>query len=176
MTLPNPASAAPLGPAARTGNTAFPTSVALLLLRLALGWTFIRHGYQLVFELGADNFARNLHLPLLPEIVWAYLAVWGQLLGGISIFLGLFARLGSLPLIVNMLVAIAIVHLPNGFMLVSDYAHPERIGYEYNLNLIAEALVILLAGPGLISLDALLFRRGLWAIGPQPLDQPVKRV
>ena len=166
---------APLGPAARQGNTAFPTAVALLLLRLALGWTFIRHGYQLVFEVGAENFAKNIQLPLLPPILWAYMAVWGQLLGGISIFLGLFARLGALPLIVNMLVAIATVHAANGFLLISDYAHPEKIGYEYNVNLIAESLIILIAGPGLISLDALLFKRGLWAIGPQPLDQPVRR-
>ena len=43
-------------------------------------------------------------------------------------------------------------------------------GYEYNVNLIAESLVVLIAGPGLISLDALMFRRGLWARGPQPLD------
>lgn len=37
-------SAAPLGPGARQGNTAFAVSVAVLLMRLALGWTFIFHG------------------------------------------------------------------------------------------------------------------------------------
>ena len=35
--LPNTVSPAPLGPAARTGNTAFATSLALLILRLVLG-------------------------------------------------------------------------------------------------------------------------------------------
>ena len=164
-TTPSPT---PLGPIARQGNTAFATSVALLLVRLALGWTFIYHGYQLIFEVGAENFSHNIHLPVLPPILWAYMAIWGQFLGGISILLGLLARIGSLPLIVNMLVAIATVHLPNGF----DNTHK---GYEFNVNLIAESLLILIAGPGLISLDALLFKRGLWAIGPQPLDQPVRR-
>ncbi|HUO06864.1 MAG TPA: DoxX family protein [Phycisphaerae bacterium] len=159
--------AAPLGPAARQGNTAFATSVALLLVRLALGWTFIYHGYQLVFVFGAEKFAENLHLPVLPEIVWAYMAVWGQLLGGIGVCVGALARLWALPLIVNMLVAIATVHEPYGFALPK--------GYEYNVNLIAECLVVLIAGPGLISVDAFLFRRGLWARGAQPLDQPIRR-
>src|SRR5690349_15945001 len=87
---------APLGPMGRQGNTTFAVSVGLLMLRLALGWTFIYHGYQLVFEVGAEKFSQGLHMPVLPEIVWAYMAIWGQLLGGISIFLGLLARLGSL--------------------------------------------------------------------------------
>src|ERR1700744_6330453 len=101
--LSNP-SPVPLGPAARQGNTAFATSVALFMLRLALGWTFVYHGHQLVFEVGAENFAKGLHMPVLPAIVWAYLAAWGQLLGGISVLLGLLGRLGSILLIINMMV------------------------------------------------------------------------
>jgi putative oxidoreductase len=62
--LPNTVSAAPLGPAARTGNTAFATSLALLMLRLALGWTFIFHGSQKLFGAfgghGIDAFAAGL--------------------------------------------------------------------------------------------------------------------
>ena len=85
------------------------------------------------------------------------MAAYGQFLGGISILLGLLARLGTLPLIVNMLVAIATVHAKNGFSIQNG-------GYEFNLNLIAESLLILIAGPGIISLDALLLQ-------PRPLGQ-----
>jgi len=153
----------PLGPAALTGNAAFAMNVGLLFLRLALGATFIYHGWLLT--MGVHGFAEHLAtMPaILPKIAWAYLAAYGQLIGGISVTLGLLARLGTLPLIVSMLVAIVTVHAPNGF----DIRHG---GYEYNINLIAIALMILLAGPGLISADAFLFRRGLWARGPQPLS------
>jgi len=174
--LPNPASPAPLGPAARQGNTAFATSVALLFLRLALGWTFIYHGCQLAFGCfdgpGIQGFADSLAkdgLPaFLPPTAWATLAAYGQLIGGITVLLGLLTRLGTLPLIATMLVAIATVHAPHGFSI-------QKGGYEYNLNLIAMALTLLVAGPGIISADAFLFRRGLWARGPQPLSNPVTR-
>jgi len=158
----------PLGPGALTGNSAFAMSVGLLILRLALGATFVYHGWQLT--MGVHGFAEHLAtMPaILPKTAWAYLAAYGQLVGGISVMLGLLARLGTLPLIVSMVVAIVTVHAPHGF----DIQHH---GYEYNLNLIAMSLMILLAGPGLISLDAFLFRRGLWARGPQPLGEAEKR-
>jgi putative oxidoreductase len=167
---------APLGPAARTGNTAFATSVALLLVRLMLGWTFIFHGLQHALGLfdgpGIKGFSETLsHMPLpsfLPAAAWAYIAAYGELLGGLSVFFGLLARLGTLPLLATMFVAIANVHAHKGFS-------SQNGGYEYNLNLIAESVLILIAGPGLISLDAFLFRRGFWAHGAQPLDHPMTR-
>jgi len=172
--VPNPdLSNAPLGPTARQGNTAFATSIALLLVRLALGWTFIFHGAQLAFGAfggpGLEGFSKGLeHLPGLPPMAWAVLAAYGQFLGGVIVLLGLLARAGSLLLLANMFVAIATVHAPHGFSLQNG-------GYEYNVNLIAESLVVLIAGPGLLSVDAFLFRRGFWARGPQPLDQPATR-
>jgi putative oxidoreductase len=184
--LPNTVSPAPLGPAARQGNTAFATSLALLILRLMLGWTFIFHGAQKVFGIwgghGMEKFAESLGkmgLPgFLPPTAWAYMAAYGELLGGVAVLLGLLARLGTIPIIVTMLIAIAKVHGQNGFGGWSEMYEGKRIlhvGYEYNLALTAMALAILIAGPGLVSLDALLFRRGLWARGPQPLSEPGKR-
>src|SRR5579884_2143547 len=136
------AASAPLGPAARQGNTAFATSVALLVLRLALGWTFIYHGAQLAFGAfggpGPENFSKATAYPVLPAIVWAYMAAYGQFLGGVSIFVGVLARLGALDIIVIMMVAIASVHAPHGFSVQNG-------GYEYNFNLIAASLAILIA-------------------------------
>jgi hypothetical protein len=37
------------------------------------------------------------------------------------------------------------------------------------------AAALLIAGPGLISIDALIFRRSFWAKGPQPLGNPAPR-
>jgi putative oxidoreductase len=172
MTQPQPA---PLSPVALQGNTAFPTSVALLFLRLVLGWTFIYHGCQLSFGAfggpgisGMAGMLAKQNLPLLPPTVWACIAAYGQLLGGITIALGFLTRLGTLPILACMFVAIANVHAPHGFS-------SQNGGYEYNLNLIADSLLLLLTGPGLISLDALIFPKNLWARGPQPLNQPTPR-
>jgi putative oxidoreductase len=167
----------PLGPAALQGNSGFATSLALLLLRLVLGWVFIYHGGQKVFgwftENGQpqiskliDGLTRN-PLPVLPPPMWAWMAALGELLGGAFVFIGLLTRLATLPIIVTMLVAIATVHGPKGFGMQFG-------GFEYNLVLISMAGAILLAGPGLISADAFLFRRGLWSRGPQPLSDPHK--
>ena len=156
------------------GNAAFATSLAMLLLRLALGAVFIYHGSQLCFGAfdgpGVAKFAQMMeekHLPLLPATAWAYMAAYGEFLGGCGVFLGLLARLATLPLIVTMLVAIATVHAKNGFSMQNG-------GYEYNVVLIAIAAAILLVGPGLVSVDAFLFPKGLWACGPQPRGDPQK--
>jgi putative oxidoreductase len=189
--LPNTVSAAPLGPAGRVGNTAFATSLAILILRLVLGWTFVFHGSQKLFGAfgghGIEGFAQglaNMGLPgFLPPTAWAYLAAGGEFLGGLAVLLGLLARLGTIPIIVSMLVAIAKVHGVNGFggwtEMVQDKMDKSymvvHVGYEFNLALIAMCLVVLIAGPGLVSLDALIFKRGLWARGPQPLSEPGRR-
>ena len=150
------------------GNCSFAVSLALLLLRLALGATFIYHGGQKCFGWfdgpGIEAFSHFLKLPVLPAIVWAWMAAGSEFFGGLLILIGFLARLASIPLIITMLVAIATVTGANGF------AMPK--GYEVNLPYIAMAAAILLAGPGLVSVDAFVFRRGLWAHGPQPLGEP----
>lgn len=149
------------------GNDRMAVSLGLLLLRLALGWIFIFHGSQKLFGAfdgpGIAGFASHLQgLPLLPPIVWAYMAALGEFVGGVSVLLGLLTRLGAIPIIITMLVAIGTVHGKNGFSL-------QYMGYEYNVALIGMAAALVLTGPGLVALDALIFRRGLFARGPQPI-------
>ena len=154
------------------GNFSFALSMALLLLRLALGATFIYHGGQKCFGWfdgpGIENFSHFLKLPVLPSIVWAWMAAGGEFGGGVLVLLGFLSRLACIPLIVTMLVAIATVTGAKGFSMLNG-------GYEVNLMLIAMAATILLVGPGLVSADAYVFRRGFWARGPQPLGNPEPR-
>jgi putative oxidoreductase len=168
----------PLTPIQRQGNWIFANSLALLILRLALGWTFIYHGSQKLFGafdgIGMSTWIKameGMHMPLLPPTAWAYVSAGGEFFGGVLVFLGLLTRLGALPIIASMCVAIAKVHGKIGF----SSSPPSLPGYELNIALIAVSVALVLAGGGLISLDALLFKRGLWARGPQPLDQPFKR-
>jgi putative oxidoreductase len=162
---------APLTPGKCQGNWGFANSLGLLALRLVLGWIFIYHGSQKLFGAfggsGMDGFVANIngmHLPLLPGVAWAYMAACGEFFGGVFVFVGLLTRLAAVPIIVTMLVAIKTVTGSKGFM-----------GYEFNLALIAMSAALILTGAGLVSLDALIFKRGLWARGPQPLDQPAAR-
>jgi putative oxidoreductase len=155
-------------PNLRQGNSSFAISVALLILRLAMGWVFIHAGSQKLFGafggIGMSAWIQNMekmNLPLLPPVAWAYMAACGEFFGGVFVFLGALTRLASIPLIITMLVAIATVTGQKGFG-----------GYAYNLVLIAISVALMIAGPGLISVDAVLFRRGLWARGPQPLSDP----
>jgi len=181
MTIPADKSA-PLTPTQLQGNTAFATSVALLLLRLVFGWIFVYAGAGKAFGsfggFGIEKTAEGIGpmMPtFLPQMAWAYLVAYSELLGGLLIMLGLFTRLASVPLLITMIVAIKVATGMNGFGGTFDDKGNFQLGYAYNLILATLAVAFILTGPGLVSLDALLFRRNLLARGPQPLSDPIKR-
>jgi len=158
----------------RQGNWQFPNSLALLVLRLVMGWIFIYAGAGKLFgafggpgmngDTGFVHMIESQHLPVLPGVAWAWMAALGEFAGGILVMIGLLTRLAAVPLIITMVVAIATFTGSKGFG-----------SYGYNLILIAVGVALILSGAGLISIDAILFRRGLWARGPQPLANPVPR-
>jgi putative oxidoreductase len=176
--------AVPAPSLSRTGNDRFATSLALFVLRLILGWVFIYAGAGKLFGafggIGIDTWKSvmgmdAMKMPLLPPAAWAYISACSEFLCGILVLVGLLTRLAALPLIVTMCVAIGKAVGQNGF---GGIPHPDGSvdpGYAYNLTLIAVSFALLLTGPGLVSIDALLFRRGLWSRGPQPLSSPEAR-
>lgn len=121
---------------------------ATLILRVVVGIVFAVHGWQKLFLMGFDGVAGffgmiNIPLPFIAAVVVTLL----ELLGGIALILGIGTRYVSALLVINMLVAMFIVHMPNGFF-VSDN------GYELVLTLAAGALYFALTGAGTLSLDA----------------------
>jgi putative oxidoreductase len=167
----------PLTPLQRQGNWSFANSLGLLILRLIIGGIFIYAGSQKLFG-GIDKFAASpalQNLPLFSPVVWAWIAACGEFFGGLFVLLGLLTRLATLPIIATMLVAIIKVAGPNGFAGVYLGNGAVKQGYMMHLIIIAICIHLILAGAGLLSLDAFLFKRSLWARGPQPLDQPQPR-
>ncbi|MBY0529173.1 MAG: DoxX family protein [Rhabdochlamydiaceae bacterium] len=94
----------------------------------------------------------TLNLPY-PKLQ-AYLAVSTEVCGVILLFLGLLTRLISIPLIILLSVAIATVHWSHGFSFANN-------GFEIALYYILMLFVLLVFGPGGISVDAWIKRRWL---------------
>src|SRR5260370_143082 len=107
-------------------NTPSPAQVnaALLILRIASALAFLYHGSAILFGAfggpGPQKFAAFLHLP----VVVGYLVGLAQFAGGLAILSGALIRLGAACVIVVMLGAIFLVHLPHGF-----YAGSGGAGY-----------------------------------------------
>ena len=124
--------------------------LGLLILRLAVALIFFYHGYQKLF--GAPASALRAFPKMGFPSYFAYIAGSLEMFGAILLILGLFTRVISLLLAIEMGVAIARVHLPQGGI----YA----VGnYELPLSLAAACLALATVGAGMISLDAATFER-----------------
>jgi putative oxidoreductase len=72
--------------------------------------------------------------------------------GGVLVTLGLFTRLGCVLCLMTILVAAVIGHKGGGYLITNTPP-----GNEYTVNLAAVLFAMILLGPGIYSLDALLF-------------------
>ena len=121
--------------------TADQVNAALLSIRIASALAFLFHGSAILFGAfggpGPQKFAAFIHAPA----IVGYLVGLSQVFAGLTILTGILTRLGAACVIVNMLAAIFIVHLPHGF----DVA---QRGIEYALTQLLIALALLLTGAG----------------------------
>lgn len=137
-------------------------SVGLFFVRIVVGLAFVFHGYPKIMNPTAWMGPQTLTVPWsamtigpIPDWLQATVAAV-EFFGGIALVLGLFVRLAGLLLCADMIVAFVLVELPRG----TPFVAPGHT-LEPNLTYMVVAFLLLLTGPGAISLDAALF-------GPRP--------
>ena len=138
-------------------------NVALTVLRVIAGVTFMAHGAQKLFVFGFAGVSGAFAQMGVPAagVMGPFIALL-EFFGGIALVFGLLTRLAALGLAFVMLGAILLVHLKNGFFL------PQ--GFEFVLTLFAMSATLVLTGAGDFSLDGLISRRkGLVSTMPLPL-------
>jgi len=130
-------------------------------IRIILGVGFMAHGLA-KWSRGPVMFAELLkqaHVPL--PLANAWLVTLLEIFGGLALLIGAFVAIVSVPLIVSMLGAMFTVNIKFGFSavktlgLTSEGPKLGPPGYEINLLYIACLLVLILAGAGPWSIDAL---------------------
>jgi putative oxidoreductase len=139
---------------------ATPESWPLFVVRVVLGVIFFAHGAQKLFGWfggyglagTAGYFKQQLGIPAPLTTLVALV----ETLGGLGLVVGLLARLAALGVGIDMVVAIAKVHAPNGFFINWSLEPGKGHGYEMNLALIAMALAVLIGGAGALSIDGTL--------------------
>jgi putative oxidoreductase len=125
------------------------SGAGLAVLRIVTGFVFVMHGYQKFFGMGiggVTGFFGSLGVPGPHFFAMVVSAV--ELVGGIALVLGVLTRFVAIPLIIDMMTAIVIVHAKNGFFVPK--------GIEFVLMLMTSCITLVLAGPGAFSIDRVL--------------------
>lgn len=116
-----------------------------VFLRIGLAVVFMAHGYPKLFKkenfLGTAQFFESINIK--PGKFWVIVVGVVEFFGGILLIVGLFTQLVALLLAVDMLVAILKVNFKKGLV----------GGYEFELILLLSALVLVVLGAGVFSLD-----------------------
>ena len=122
-----------------------------LLLRLVFGWFWLETGWAKLhnLEFFAGRFVEwGIPWPMLSATVSGAT----DLIGGALLIIGLGTRLAAIPMIINMLVALAVVVLPT-ITTFNEFVELDEVLY------VCVLFWLLMAGPGKASLDHLLARR-----------------
>jgi putative oxidoreductase len=130
-------------------------SPLLLVIRLYWGWSFAQTGWGKLTHLEKTaGFFASLNIPL-PKLN-AIAAGCTECGGGILLALGLLARPVAVPLIFTMIVAYVTADNEALHALFSD---PDKFVSAAPFLFLLASVIVLVFGPGRLSLDALLRRK-----------------
>jgi putative oxidoreductase len=127
-------------------------SWGITVLRVVVGVVFLGHGAQKLFEWGFHGTVARfgaMGVPVPPVSAAIVTAV--ELIGGSALVIGLLTRWAAALNGFDMMVAILLVHLKNGFLKPGGFEHP--------LTLLAACIALVVLGPGAASVDGALAKR-----------------
>ena len=116
--------------------------IGKLILRLTVGVLLLLHGLAKITSGVKDISGMLTGIGLPAEL--AYGVYIGEILAPLLVILGLYARIGALIIVVNMVFAIALVHMKDLFVLGGGGGW----GIELQAFFLLTALVVALIGPG----------------------------
>ena len=124
--------------------------IAQTFVRIVVGIMFLMHVLT-KFKLGAAAVAANVFAKngIEPGLVWTYVVMSLETVGGFCLIIGLFTRFFVAAFAIEMLVALLFVHLPKGYAAGGG-------GYEYVLLIGAVCFVIAIRCGGPYSLDRII--------------------
>ena len=129
--------------------------IVLTMLRLVLGVVFFAHGAQkLLGWFGGFGYQGTMaamnQFGVSAPLVLLIIAI--EFFGGLGLIFGFLTRIPAFGVVVLMIGAIFMFHLPNGFFM-NWYGNQKGEGIEYHLLAIAIGAAILLRGAGAYSVD-----------------------
>jgi putative oxidoreductase len=123
-----------------------------LPIRIVAGITFVAHGLPKFENIaGTQGFFGSIGLP--PELALPVGLL--EVIGGIFLLVGVVTRISAALFIIDMIGAIVLVRLPDGFV----------DGYELESLLIAISVSLLITGPGRISVEWDILKREIFPRG-----------
>ncbi len=132
---------------------------AVLVMRFALGIVILPHGLQKMFgAFGGFGFSGTMAYFTtqagIPTI-FAFLAIMAEFLGSLGLISGLLTRIAAFGIGVNMVVAIFLVHIHNGFFMNWNGQQAGE-GFEYHLLALGLVIALMIKGGGRWSLDRMI--------------------
>ena len=129
--------------------------IGAFIARIALGIVILPHGLQkLVGLFGGAGFSGTVEFFVssgLPAFV-AILLIIGESFGALGLILGFLSRLAALGITIIMIGAVVTVQLQNGFFMNWTGTKAGE-GFEFHLLAIGLALIVLIKGGGIWSVD-----------------------
>ena len=145
----------------------FLQSPFLLLVRVYWGWQFWQAGWGKLQDISKPiGFFTELGIPF--PVLNAWFVSLLECFGGILLILGLASRLISIPLVIDMVVAYIAADRE---ALKSIFSEPDKFYAAAPYTLLFASLIVLVFGPGTISLDYLIARyvRKRHSAEPEPV-------
>ena len=131
-------------------------SWSLLILRVTMGVVMFPHGAQkLLGWFGGYGFSGTMNVFTekmgIPSAL-VFLVIMTEFFGSLGLIVGFLTRVATFGVFCIMVVAIAMVHWPNGFFMNWSGKQAGE-GFEYHLLAIGIALVLMIYGAGKGSVD-----------------------